>query len=48
VKRVARSQRIDRMACGQRRRQSFRREICFHLGDLDLYPETLGSGHTNA
>jgi len=41
----ARIQWLKRMACGYRNRESFRNAIYFHLGGLDLYPESL-SGHT--
>jgi transposase len=36
---------IERMACGYRNRENFRRAIYFHLGGLDLYPESLTSAH---
>ena len=36
------------MACGYRNRENFRNAIYFHLGGLDLYPETLKSAHTKA
>lgn len=39
---------IKRMACGYRNRENFRSAIYFHLGGLDLYPETLKSTHTKA
>ena len=29
-------------------RENFRNAIYFHLGDLDLYPETLESTHSKA
>ena len=37
----ARIQRIKKMACGFRSRKRFRMAILFHLGGLDLMPETL-------
>ncbi len=39
---------IKRMACGFRNRERFRNAIYFHLGGLDLYPETLESTHSKA
>lgn len=39
---------IKRQACGFRNRQRFRNAIYFHLGGLDLYPETLKSTHSKA
>jgi hypothetical protein len=36
------------MANGYRNRENFRNAIYFHLGGLDLYPETLASTHTKA
>jgi transposase len=39
----ARIQRIKKMACGFRNRKRFRMAILFHLGRLDLMPETLGN-----
>jgi transposase len=39
----ARIQRIKKMACGFRNRKRFRMAILFHLGKLDLMPETLGN-----
>jgi len=39
----ARIQRIKKMACGFRNRKRFRMAILFHLGGLDLMPETLGN-----
>jgi transposase len=39
---------IKRKACGYRNRERFRNAIYFHLGGLDLYPETLPSTHTKA
>jgi len=44
----SRIQWMKRMACGFRNRENFRNAICFHLGGLDLYPETLTSAHTKA
>jgi len=37
----AKIQRIKRMACGYRNRERFHNDIYFHLGGLDLSPETL-------
>jgi transposase len=39
---------IKRKACGYRNRERFRLAIYFHLGGLDLYPESLRATHTNA
>jgi len=39
---------IKKMACGYRNRENFRNAIYFHLGGLDLYPETLKSTHSKA
>ena len=39
---------IKRKACGYRNRQRFHNAIYFHLADLDLYPHSLRSTHTNA
>jgi len=39
---------IKKMACGYRNRKNFRNAIYFHLGGLDLYPETLKSTHSKA
>lgn len=39
----ARIQRIKKMACGFRNRKRFRMAILFHLGGLDLMPESLGN-----
>jgi transposase len=36
---------IKRMASGYRNRENFRNAIYFHLGGLDLYPESLKSAH---
>jgi transposase len=44
----SRIQWLKRMACGFRNRENFRNAIYFHLGSLDLYPETLKSAHTKA
>ena len=37
---------IKRQACGFRNRERFRNAIYFHLGGLDLYPDTLRSTHS--
>lgn len=37
---------IKRMACGYRNRERFRNAIYFHLGGLDLYPNSFKSAHT--
>ena len=42
----AKIQSLKRRACGYRNRENFRNAIYFHLGGLDLYPETLKSAHT--
>lgn len=39
---------IKRMATGYRNRENFRNAIYFHLGGLDLYPESLKSAHTKS
>jgi len=39
---------IKRMGCGYRNRERFRKAIYFHLGGLDLYPNTLAATHTNS
>jgi len=39
---------IKRMASGYRNRENFRNAIYFHLGGLDLYPDSLKSAHTNS
>jgi transposase len=39
---------IKRMASGYRNRENFRNAIYFHLGALDLYPQSLKSAHTKA
>jgi transposase len=44
----SRIQWVKRMACGYRNRENFRNAIYFHLGGLDLYPETLKSAHSKA
>ena len=44
----SRIQWLKQMACGFRNRENFRNAIYFHLGSLDLYPETLKSAHTKA
>jgi transposase len=44
----SRIQWIKRMACGYRNRENFRNAIYFHLGGLDLYPETLKLTHPKA
>ncbi len=44
----SRIQWVKRMACGYRNRQNFRNAIYFHLGGLDLYPESLKSAHSKA
>lgn len=41
-------QRIKGKACGFRSRARFRVAILFHLGGLDLYPESLATIHTNS
>ena len=43
----ARIQWIKKKANGYRNRESFRLAICFHLGGLDLAPESLAA-HTKA
>jgi transposase len=42
----ARIQKIKAQACGFRNRDRFRTAILFHLGGLDLYPQTLAT-HSN-
>jgi transposase len=37
---------IKRMACGYRNRENFRNAIYFHLGGLDLYPDSIRSAHS--
>jgi len=44
----SRIQWVKRMACGFRNRENFRNAIYFHVGGLDLYPETLKSTHSKA
>lgn len=44
----AKIQWIKRTACGFRNRVRFRNAIFFHLGGLDLYPETLKIAHTGS
>lgn len=44
----ARIQAVKRRACGYRNRERFRHAIYFHLGGLDLYPESLRSAHTKS
>lgn len=44
----SRVQWVKRMACGFRNRENFRHAIYFHLGGLDLYPESLTSAHSKA
>ncbi len=44
----AKIQWIKRMGCGYRNRERFRNAIYFHLGGLDLYPETLKLTHSKA
>jgi len=39
---------IKRMACGYRNRQRFHNAIYFHLGGLDLYPNSLSPTHTKS
>jgi transposase len=39
---------IKRKACGYRNRERFRLAIYFHLGGLDLYPESLRGTHSEA
>lgn len=41
-------QRIKKRACGFRSRPGFRKAILFHLGGLDLYPQSLHSSHSKA
>lgn len=43
----AKIQKIKNMACGFRSRERFRNAIYFHLGGLDLYPESVCFTHTN-
>jgi len=44
----AKIQWIKRTACGFRNRERFKNAIYFHIGGLDLYPDSLKSFHTNA
>jgi len=44
----AKIQWIKRTACGFRNRVRFRNAIFFHLGGLDLYPESLKATHTTS
>lgn len=44
----AKIQWIKRMGCGYRNRERFRNAIYFHLGGLNLYPESLASTHTES
>lgn len=44
----AKIQSIKRKACGFRNRERFKNAIYFHLGGLDLYPESLKNFHTIA
>lgn len=39
---------IKRTACGFRNRNRFRNAIYFHLGNLDLYPASVGITHTKS
>lgn len=41
-------QRIKKRACGFRSRPRFREAILFHLGSLDLYPQSLHSAYSKA
>ena len=43
----AKIQWIKRLACGYRNRERFRNAIYFHLGGLDLYPDSLAA-HTKS
>ena len=43
----AKIQKIKSQACGYRNRQRFRNAIMFHLGGLDLHPQT-ASTHTDS
>ncbi len=38
---------INQKACGYRNWKRFHNAIYFHLADLDLYPNSLNSTHTN-
>jgi transposase len=44
----AQIQRIKKRACGFRSRARFREAILFHLGGLDLYPNSLRPAHSKA
>ena len=44
----AKIQKVKAMACGFRNRDRFRMAIYFHLGGLDLYPESCRLTHTNS
>jgi transposase len=44
----AKIQWVKRMVCGYRNRRRFHNAIYFHLGDLNLYPDSLESTHTKA
>lgn len=44
----AQIQRIKKRACGFRSRPRFREAILFHLGGLDLYPNSLQGAHSKA
>jgi len=41
-------QQINRTPCGWWDRGRFHRAICFHLGELDFYPNVPDSAHTKA
>jgi len=43
----AKIQKIKSQACGYRNQQRFRNAIMFHLGGLDLHPQT-ASTHTDS
>ena len=43
----AKVQWITQLACGYRNRERFRNAIYFHLGGLDLYPDSLAA-HTKS
>jgi len=44
----SRIQRIKKRACGFRSRQRFREAILFHLGGLQLYPDSMQVAHSKA
>jgi transposase len=44
----SRIQRIKKRACGFRSRQRFREAILFHLGGLQLYPDSMQIAHSKA